>query len=118
MTDIAEVEWPIRRVSFTFTHATCGDNRFAPMIQEAMAEYLAANDHWGVLEALDAKNGVRVDVRNHTTIAGELPGEKLPPMAKPILDLIMGQLPGHARNDWLVREAYSRLLELIGSRPA
>ena len=60
----AEVTWPARRVSLTFSHDTCGDDMFCTMCAVAVQEYIA-NDPAGQASTFLASNGVRIEVTSH-----------------------------------------------------
>lgn len=60
MTDNA-VTWPARRVVFTATHESVGDDFLTPMIHQAFAEY-AKSDPDGVIESFEASNGVTIGI--------------------------------------------------------
>jgi hypothetical protein len=61
------IPFPRRKVVYTFSHDTIGDGIFVPMVQQAMAEFIAKDRErkWLVdpeIEDYTASNGVRVRV--------------------------------------------------------
>lgn len=55
------LKWPARRVAFVFEHGSSGDQRFQPLIAQAMQEYLAADPHGEAVE-FNASNGMRITI--------------------------------------------------------
>lgn len=55
------LKWPARRVTFVFEHGSSGDQRFQPLIAQAMQEYLAA-DPRGEVVVFNASNGMRITI--------------------------------------------------------
>ena len=80
VTKVEPVCFPFRRVAYTFTHETCGDEFFRPLVFEALREWEAkikkTSEEWRkglndspINDAHDylAKNGVLIQV----TVAAE-----------------------------------------------
>lgn len=67
-----KVRYPKRRVILTFTHDTCGDNHFSPMVEKAIDERREAIAHGLIAETheFNASNGVLVVVSGYEVSDG------------------------------------------------